>query len=253
MKITTNGRSADGRVAGELTQPSKAWTAPVPRAEYETEQSPLLDRLLTEGAREVTDLGAGLGRHAGYLLERGCTVVAVDRVLTAEVRTVLARDAGRGTFVCADLAHLPFASGSHAALWASHCLEHMLNPPGALAEWRRVLRPGGLLGIAVPPFKTEVVGQHVFTGWTVGQLMLTLLRAGFDVRHGAYLRHLYNVCAIVRRDEHPPALEPDDEILYRYHDRFPPAIEADILHRCRANQFGQTVGSFEGEIERLQW
>jgi SAM-dependent methyltransferase len=220
---------------------------------YDTEQNSLLDRFLAEQPRVAVDLGAGLGRHAGYLLERGCELVAVDRVLTNELRVVLKRYGGRGRFVRADIGRLPFPAGAQEALWASHCLEHTLNPLGVLAEWRRILCPGGLLGVVVPPFKTEVVGQHVFTGWTVGQLMLTLFRSGFDVRHGSYARHLYNVCAIVRRDEHPPVLDIDDEILCRHHDRFPPAIEAEILRRRRENQFGETVASFEGDFERLQW
>jgi SAM-dependent methyltransferase len=36
------------------------------------------------------------------------------------------------------------------ALLASHVIEHLANPLGALAEWQRVLRPGGHLLLVVP-------------------------------------------------------------------------------------------------------
>src|SRR5690606_32154269 len=143
-----------------------------------------------------------------------------------QLREIATRHVDRCRIVRADITRLPFADQTCEALWCSHCLEHALNPLDVLAEWRRVLRPGGLLCVIVPPFKTQVVGRHVFTGWTVGQLMLTLLRAGLRIRDGAYRKHLYNVCAIVRPFEQPPRFDCNDEILYRRHDLFPPAIEA---------------------------
>jgi SAM-dependent methyltransferase len=39
---------------------------------------------------------------------------------------------------------------SYDALLASHVIEHMANPLGALAEWQRVVRPGGHLLLVVP-------------------------------------------------------------------------------------------------------
>jgi ubiquinone/menaquinone biosynthesis C-methylase UbiE len=221
--------------------------------DYNTEQNSLLDRLLLERPATVVDLGAGLGRHTGYLLERGASVWAVDFALTDNVRQITARYPGRATLISADMTELPFADATVEALWASHSLEHTADPIGVLGEWRRVLRPGGILAVVVPPFKTEVVGRHVFSGWTVGQLMLTLLRAGFDIRSGAYRRHLYNVCAIVRRDESPLELRPNDEILCRHVEWFPALIQEQILSRKRVNPFGETISSFEGDIEAINW
>jgi SAM-dependent methyltransferase len=220
---------------------------------YETDQSLLLDRFLAEGPLSVVDLGAGLGHHTGYLLNHGRTVIALDVVPTASLLEIARTASGRCRIVTADLASLPFAGGVVDAIWASHCLEHMVDPLSALAEWRRTLRPGGVLGVAVPPFKTQVVGRHVHTGWTVGQLMVTLFRVGFDVRGGAFARHLYNICAIVRRAEEVPDLRSNDEILCRHRSQFPPTIEADILANRRLNPFGETISYFEGDIERLGW
>jgi SAM-dependent methyltransferase len=47
------------------------------------------------------------------------------------------------------------ADASYDAVLSSHCLEHLANPLSALAEWRRVTRPGGTLLLALPdPVRT---------------------------------------------------------------------------------------------------
>ena len=221
---------------------------------YDTEQNPLLDRLLSERPERVIDLGAGLGRHTGYMLERGVIVTAVDRVLTDSLNQILTRYYDFGAFLQGDVTDVPLLKKeSQVAIWSSHTLEHLTDPLSTLWHWRSLLRPGGILAVVVPPFKTETVGRHVFTGWTVGQLMLTLLRCGFDIRTGAYCRHQYNICAIVRRSETPPQIEPNDEMLVRLHHLFPPSIEGEILARRRTNPFGETISSFEGDIASLNW
>ena len=58
-----------------------------------------------------------------------------------------------GVDVVADITEtLPFDSGSAELVYASHLLEHVATEevPRVLAEWRRVLRPGGTLLVAVP-------------------------------------------------------------------------------------------------------
>jgi len=45
---------------------------------------------------------------------------------------------------------LPFADASQDAVFSSHCLEHIADYRQALAEWFRVLKPGGHLVIVVP-------------------------------------------------------------------------------------------------------
>jgi SAM-dependent methyltransferase len=67
-------------------------------------------------------------------------------------------------FRLANAHQLPFPDGSAAEVYASHVFEHYL-PTGAeenglatvdtlLEEWRRVLRPGGTLYVAVPDLLT---------------------------------------------------------------------------------------------------
>lgn len=45
---------------------------------------------------------------------------------------------------------LPFHNRSLDYVVASHVLEHVANPVAALAEWLRVLKPGGLIYLVVP-------------------------------------------------------------------------------------------------------
>jgi predicted SAM-dependent methyltransferase len=56
--------------------------------------------------------------------------------------------------VCARADRLPFADASATLLYASHLLEHFGRAEyrQVLAEWRRVLKPGGILRLAVPDF-----------------------------------------------------------------------------------------------------
>lgn len=57
-------------------------------------------------------------------------------------------------FVQADAAHLPFAHGTFDALISNHSLEHFEDLSSALAEIGRVLKPSGVLYIAVPDAST---------------------------------------------------------------------------------------------------
>jgi SAM-dependent methyltransferase len=53
--------------------------------------------------------------------------------------------------VIAEASHLEqIPDGTYDALLASHVLEHLANPLGALEEWQRVVRPGGHILLIVP-------------------------------------------------------------------------------------------------------
>ena len=49
-----------------------------------------------------------------------------------------------------DLTRLPFADASYDLVYASHVLEHIRDDHAAIAEVRRVLRPGGVAVLPVP-------------------------------------------------------------------------------------------------------
>jgi SAM-dependent methyltransferase len=56
-----------------------------------------------------------------------------------------------GTQIICDATDLePIKTSSYECVLACHCLEHIANPLRALAEWKRVLRDGGLLLLILP-------------------------------------------------------------------------------------------------------
>jgi len=57
---------------------------------------------------------------------------------------------GSQAMVAADISALPFADDRFDVVLCSHVLEHVEDEQGALAEIRRVLRPGGWAALMVP-------------------------------------------------------------------------------------------------------
>jgi predicted SAM-dependent methyltransferase len=73
-----------------------------------------------------------------------------------------------GVDVVADISErLPFEDGSADTIYAAHILEHFATDavPALLADWRRVLKPGGELLVAVPDL--EVIARTLMDrgGW----------------------------------------------------------------------------------------
>jgi len=137
------------------------------------------------GSGTVADLGCGAGR---YLEQLGEAVVGVDA--TAAMLS-LARARGH-PLVRADLESLPFADGALAGAFARHSYLHLPKArfAGALAEVRRVLRPGALLLVTLLEGTYEghdlpgddFPGRY-FACWTGEELTATLAGTGFAQIH----------------------------------------------------------------------
>lgn len=99
----------------------------------------------------LLDLGAGTGDLAREALARhaGVTAVAADFTLemmrVGKTRPLAAAQAARLEWCAADATRLPFADHSFDALVSGYLLRNVIDLPAALAEQRRVLRPGGRL------------------------------------------------------------------------------------------------------------
>lgn len=95
----------------------------------------------------VLEVGAGPGhfwRDTGDLRPAGWRAVCSDLSpgMAAEARAALAGAAGI-SFLAADAQDLPFADAGFDLVLANFMLYHVPDRPRALAEIRRVLRPGG--------------------------------------------------------------------------------------------------------------
>lgn len=110
--------------------------------------------------RDVLDFGCGAGQlallFASKRLARSITGVDIDPAALARARAQLARhpefaDALR--FVDGDVAGLPLADASIDLITAFDCMEHVMEPGAILADWARVLRPGGRVLLEWFPFK----------------------------------------------------------------------------------------------------
>lgn len=106
------------------------------------------------GPARVLDVGCGPGRDVRWFAEQGTEVVGIDPSL-GMLRE--ARRRGCRRLVHGDARALPFQAGSFDAAWCMASLLHLpkANLPVALAETRRVLRPGGVLVVTLKAGKGE--------------------------------------------------------------------------------------------------
>jgi demethylmenaquinone methyltransferase / 2-methoxy-6-polyprenyl-1,4-benzoquinol methylase len=108
-------------------------------------------RAVAAGAGErVLDLAAGTGTSSTTFTARGADCVACDFSLgMLRVGARRLRRDGRApasvSFVAGDALALPFRAGAFDAVTISFGLRNVADPAAALAEMRRVTRPGGRL------------------------------------------------------------------------------------------------------------
>ncbi len=112
----------------------------------------LAERLRVCADDHVLDVGCGIGGPsrllaAGY----GCRVTGVD---ITEAYCHLAREmarwvglADRLDYRTADALALPFAAARFDVVWTQHAAMNIADKPRLYAEMRRVLKPGGRLGL----------------------------------------------------------------------------------------------------------
>lgn len=110
------------------------------------------------GARFL-DLGCGAGARLMLAADLGWRTFGVDRSGPA----IAAVRAQGHAAVVADVASLPFATGSMDYVSLSHVLEHTHDPVKTLREVRRILRTGGVAQVLAPnvaSWSAGVFGEH---------------------------------------------------------------------------------------------
>jgi len=108
-----------------------------------------IERFVAKG--RALDIGCGRGITLRQLKEDGWEVsgVEISETAAAQARSVLG-----DTIFVGDVLDAPWRSDSFDVINIWHVLEHLPDPTAVLAKSRTLLRPGGLLVVAVPNFES---------------------------------------------------------------------------------------------------
>lgn len=104
----------------------------------------LRDRMAIAPGSRVAEVGAGTGLFTRLLIDSGASVLAIDPV--PEMLAHLAAALPQAATAVATADALPAADRSFDAIVCATAF-HWFATPHVLAEFRRVLRPGGALGL----------------------------------------------------------------------------------------------------------
>lgn len=160
-----SGRSEDRRAAVEVwtRKPSGSGAAETSSSSASYLESLLADSagrapwleqalgISSSGGKRILDVGCGPGLELCRMATAGADVTGVDLVPihVEQAQAHLAQLGLRGEVTVADAEALPFPDGGFDRVISSNALQFTSSPTGAMAEIRRVLRPGGEARIVV--------------------------------------------------------------------------------------------------------
>ncbi|RLI99212.1 MAG: class I SAM-dependent methyltransferase [Candidatus Aenigmatarchaeota archaeon] len=99
--------------------------------------------------KKVLDIGCGPGRDAKYFSENGLEVTGID--LTSSFVEIASQNAPKAKFIKMDMRKLEFPENTFDGIWACASFLHIpkKDAKNTLLEFRRVLKPKGLLYLSV--------------------------------------------------------------------------------------------------------
>ncbi|MBM7114717.1 methyltransferase domain-containing protein [Archangium primigenium] len=125
----------------------------------------MIQRMRLPATAHLLDVGCGLGHPAMRISrETGCRVTGVTvsqvQVDQGNQRAAAAGLGERVRFQYADAMSLPFEDGAFQAAWALESLLHMPARAQVLREMRRVVVPGGRIGISDMIYRTPLTSDE---------------------------------------------------------------------------------------------
>lgn len=144
---------------------------------------------LPAGAR-ILDIGCGTGAQTLDLLRQcDCHVTAVD-MHQPFLDSLMARAGGAGLAsrvrtLCADMNALELPDGAYDVLWSEGAIYHMGFDVG-LTQWRRLLRPEGVLVVSEMSWFVDSPPQDALDFWREGYPQMRHENANAEAmeRHG---------------------------------------------------------------------
>lgn len=148
----------------------------------------LLKRLAVPTHSSILEVGTGGGALIADMVNQGFTsVVGIDM---SELAVAAAQHRGLSQVRQGDATALEYGDDSFDVVIASDVLEHLVDERKALAEWNRVLKPGGHLIIFVPAFaflwsQHDVENQH-YRRYSRSMLESVLKQSDFAINRIGY-------------------------------------------------------------------
>jgi SAM-dependent methyltransferase len=230
----------------------------------------MLDRLeqLDEGlrageSRDVLDLGCGTGNVLLEATRRwaGASLVGLDAsrgmlgVARREAGALPDGDASRISFVEADAAAIPFPDAAFDVVVSAFLVQLVPDRAAVLREIRRVLRPGGIVGIAGwlvddRPYLPEEALEAALEETGVERRERDDGRSGDFASPDSAARELRRAgfrSVAARPDELEHDWTPESYVEYRRASR-----DRDLLESLDAGTRDRLLSSFERRLRRLQ-
>lgn len=179
-----------------------------------------VDRLAPEMGHVVLDVGCGFGNIQPAICATGASVIGFDLSpgMAHEARQRAVRDSLDVQIVRASAEQIPLADGSVDHALASHMLYHVPNIRRALAEMRRVVKPGGrvLMTTNAADHSARIQDWHAQAARDVGLTPVT--RSGFERFTLDELPLVQSVFPNARMEVWPNAfLFPSADLVLRYY------------------------------------
>ena len=187
----------------------------------------------------VLDAGCGTGGLLRRLVALGRPLAGLDYNPGAAARAAAKSGA---VATAGDANRLPFADAAFAALTNCDVLCHRaVDPPAALAEFRRVLRPGGTLVLNLPAYQwlhsAHDVRVHNDRRFTAGAARAMVEAAGFTAVEARYWNALLLPLMVLQRK-----ILRSDEGARSDVEPFPPWLDATLHGVTAAERFLARLG-----------